>query len=140
MFQEFDECNSNCYQEITLKRKDNAENVFDYFLKMSKNLTICNGNSKKIDFILKKLIGNAAIFLFNIDISNENGNNESMNKIKENLVDFEIISLENRDVCLISHFEDFKNIYVCKAIKDTSTNVYNMHNIEIILKTMESNG
>lgn len=48
MFQEYDECNSNGYQEITLKRKDNAENIFENFLKTNNNFTICNGNGSKI--------------------------------------------------------------------------------------------
>lgn len=80
------------------------------------------------------------IFPFVLEISNKNGNDKLMNKIKDDLENFETISLENGDLCLISFFKDFKNIYVCKAIKDSSEDSYNIHNLEIILKTIENKG
>lgn len=42
MFKEFDERNSNGYQDITLKRQDNLENIFEEFL----NTLACNGKIK----------------------------------------------------------------------------------------------
>jgi len=55
--------------------------------------------------------------------------------------DYQSIKLENGDYCIISYFSDYKNIYVCKAVKNcTDDDSYEMHNMAIILKTMESEG
>lgn len=52
---------------------------------------------------------------------------------------YQSIVLENGDYCIVSYFKDFKNIYVCKAIKNTE-NTYEMHNIEVIVNTIQSDG
>jgi hypothetical protein len=54
--------------------------------------------------------------------------------------DFQIIKLENGDRCIVSYFKDFKNIYLCGAVKDNEKNSYKVHNYDIITKTLESTG
>jgi len=67
--------------------------------------------------------------------------NDSLIKSNEILInDFQSIILESGDYCLVSYFKDFKTIYLCKAIKDCEDDTYKMHNLPIILKTMDSEG
>lgn len=47
--------------------------------------------------------------------------------------------LESGDYCIVSYFKDFKNIYLCKAIKNVE-NAYVMHNMDVIMQTSQSNG
>lgn len=54
--------------------------------------------------------------------------------------DFPTITLENGDYCIISHFEDFKNIYLCEAVKCLNSDSYEMHNLEIVVRTMGNDG
>jgi len=64
-----------------------------------------------------------------------------MIKSNESLInDFQTIKLRSGDYCIVSYFKDFKNIYVCKAIKNCEDDSYEIHNLHIILKTMMSEG
>ncbi|VVC40574.1 Hypothetical protein CINCED_3A001375 [Cinara cedri] len=112
---EFDESSSNRYQEITLKRKDNSENIFEEFLKT------------------KPAVGNG--------LSNKCLSEETKKPTEESSNNsFKSISLKNGDYCMLSHFEDFQNIYVCKAVcSKEDPNVYEMHNFDIIMKTINCN-
>ncbi|XP_029347622.1 uncharacterized protein LOC100166817 isoform X3 [Acyrthosiphon pisum] len=115
LYIEFDERNSSRYQEITLRRKDNSLNIFEEFLKLNKNQLICN------------------------EISNNCEQNDAIIKSNESLInDFQSIILRTGDYCIVSYFKDFKTIYLCKAIKDCEDDTYKMHNLPIILKTMDS--
>ncbi|XP_026818102.1 uncharacterized protein LOC113557019 isoform X2 [Rhopalosiphum maidis] len=114
LYLEFEEGNSSRYQEIILRRKDNSENIFEEFLKSNKNQLICN------------------------QISNKCENNDTIIKSSESFINsFENITLTTGDYCIVSYFKDFKNIYLCKAVKNEA-NDYEMHNLPIILKTMDS--
>ncbi|XP_022168298.1 uncharacterized protein LOC111032328 isoform X2 [Myzus persicae] len=115
LYLEFDERNPSRYQEITLRRKDNSENIFEEFLKLNTNQLICN------------------------EISNNCENNDTIIKSNASLInDFQTIKLRSGDYCLVSYFKDFKNIFLCKAVKSCVIDGYEMHNTPIILKTLES--
>lgn len=53
---------------------------------------------------------------------------------------FQNITLTIGDYCIISYFKNFNNIYLCKAVKSDANDDYEMHNLPIILKTMNSEG
>lgn len=55
-------------------------------------------------------------------------------------IDFQNIKLENGDYCIVSHFKDLKNIYLCKAVKGSTNDSYDVHNAKIIFETMMSKG
>ncbi|KAL4141977.1 hypothetical protein QTP88_004511 [Uroleucon formosanum] len=115
LYIEFDERNSRSYQEITLRRKDNSINIFEEFLKLNENQLICN------------------------EISNNCEQNDSKVQSNESLInDFQSIKLRSGDYCLVSYFKDFKTIYLCKAVKIRGDDVYEMHNLPIIVKTINS--
>lgn len=59
---------------------------------------------------------------------------------KSPINDFQNITLKIGDYCIISYFKDFNNIYLCKALKSDANDNYEMHNLPIILKTMNSEG
>lgn len=72
---------------------------------------------------------------------NNGEQNDALIKSNESLInDFQSIILKSGDYCLVSYFKDFKTIYLCKAIKDCEDDTYKMHNLPIILKTMDSEG
>lgn len=74
-------------------------------------------------------------------VGNKSENQGLINATKPSLInDFQNIQLENGDYCFVSYFEDFKNIYVCKAVKDYSDNSYKLHNISVIMETIQSEG
>lgn len=81
-------------------------------------------------------------FFFKLGISNDSDNNSIIHTEKESLIaDFQTIKLENGDCCIVSYFEDFKNIHLCKAVKDCkNSSSYESHNLPIVLETMSSNG
>lgn len=54
--------------------------------------------------------------------------------------DYQSITLRNGDYCIVSFFKDFKNIYLCKAVKNLENDDYSIHNLTIILNTMRSEG
>jgi len=82
----------------------------------------------KINFLLTEIPSNC-------------DNNDTIIKSNKSLInDFQTIELRSGDYCTVSHFKDFKNIYLCKAVKNCENNSYEMHNLPIILKTMESAG
>lgn len=113
LYLEFDEGNPRRYQEIILRRKDNLENIFEEFLILNKNQSICKR------------------------ISNDCENNETIIKSNECLINnFHSITLTIGDYCIISYFKDFKNIYLCKAVESCKHDTYEMHNLPIVLKTM----
>lgn len=63
------------------------------------------------------------------------------NEATDNLSkEWESVIIENGDYCIITHFKDFKNIYVCKAVMDQEDNTYKMHNMAIVLATLNSEG
>lgn len=79
-------------------------------------------------------------FIIEPTISNITENNEVMNDTKRCLSnDFENIVLKNGDFCIVTHFKDFKNIYLCKAVKNDA-DIYETHNMDIISKTLHSKG
>lgn len=79
-------------------------------------------------------------FIVESTISNTTENNEVMNDIKRCLSNnFENVTLKNGDYCIVSHFQDFENIFLCKAVKNYA-DVYEMHNMDIISKTSFSKG
>jgi len=47
--------------------------------------------------------------------------------------EFENAKLKNGDYCIISFFKDFKNIYVCKAVKDCNDSFYTNHEMDSLL-------
>lgn len=100
---------------------------------------ICNGKKlKSIILQIRKCI-HFRNFIF-IDIPNNYKNNETIIKSNQSFInDFQSIELENGDYCMVSYFEDFENIYLSKAIINQE-NVYEVHNLSIILKTMDSKG
>lgn len=49
MFQDYDLHNSNKYQEVTLRRIDNSENIFDEFIKANQHI-IHNGKNNILIF------------------------------------------------------------------------------------------
>lgn len=78
---------------------------------------------------------------FILEISNGNDNHSTINMQRKSLTtDFQTIKLENGDFCFVTYFKDFKNIYLCGAVKNDKTNSYDAHNLNIILKTMKSTG
>ncbi|XP_060853511.1 uncharacterized protein LOC132931636 isoform X2 [Rhopalosiphum padi] len=103
----------NKHQTVNLKRIDNSENIFTEFYKIAKckSSFICN------------------------EISNNNIDDEVINEPKENLKikEFENAKLKNGDYCIISFFKDFKNIYVCKAVKDCNDSFYTNHEMDSLL-------
>lgn len=65
---------------------------------------------------------------------------EALNELNNDLInDFKNVTLENGEYCLVTYFKDFKNIYLSKAVKSTE-NIYEMHNLDVILKTIQSEG
>lgn len=77
-------------------------------------------------------------------MSKKSENNEDTLKSKTSYEcstnDFQNISLENGDYCIVSYFKDLKNIYLCLAVKNSTNKFYEPHNVDIILKTMDSKG
>lgn len=59
---------------------------------------------------------------------------------ESSIIDFQNITLTIGDYCIISYFKDFNNIYLCKAVKSDANDDYEMHNLPIIIKTMNSEG
>jgi len=47
------------------------------------------------------------------------------------------LPLKNKDYCLVTYFEDFSCIYVCKAIKKDTE--YEVYNFDILTKTADKN-
>lgn len=50
------------------------------------------------------------------------------------------VPFKNGDICIITYFEDFSDIYVCKALHNTSNKTYDMIGIDVVLMTMSSTG
>ncbi|KAE9524914.1 hypothetical protein AGLY_014964 [Aphis glycines] len=115
LYLEFEEGNTNRYQEITLRRKDNSENIFEEFLKSNKNQLIYNGISSKCE-----------------------DKGTIIKSSESSIIDYQNITLTIGDYCIISYFKDFNNIYLCKAVKSDANDDYEMHNLPIIIKTMNS--
>lgn len=77
-------------------------------------------------------------FILDISIKIPNSNIIRTKESSDN--EFLSIVLESGDYCLVSHFEDFKNIYLCLAVKNSTNDMYEIHNLDIIIKTMKSEG
>jgi len=63
-------------------------------------------------------------------------NNQVINESKENLKihEFENVKLKNGNLCIITYFKDFKDIYICKAGKDLNDCSYTNYDINSMLK------
>lgn len=48
--------------------------------------------------------------------------------------------LENKDYCIITYFEDFSCIYVCKVIYDDINDTYDLCDGDVLLETAKSTG
>lgn len=83
--------------------------------------------------VLKLFCNNIIIFYLYQEMKN------TTKECSDNL--FKSISLNNGDYCLVSYFKDFQNIHLCKAVRSKEDlNLYKVHNSDIILKTLTSNG
>lgn len=77
---------------------------------------------------------------FILDISIKSVNNNIIKAKESSDNEFQSIALKNGDYCLVSHFENFNNIYLCLAVKNPTSDIYEIHNLDIIIKTMKSEG